>query len=115
MRRIRCPANGHERPDPPFRDAARDHTSRHAVGVDRIVFTHRHPEGECGAREGLTGYYFREARFLRTLRLTVDGERLWLCEGSSVSPAVLSFTYVYPEIAESAASLEPSAADGRWR
>jgi len=58
------------------------------------------PDGECGPHEGLSGYYFREARFLRTLRLTVDGERPWRCEGASLSPAILSFVYVYPEIAE---------------
>jgi glycogen debranching enzyme len=65
------------------------------MGSSLLIVT---PDGEC--REGLTGYYFREARFLKTLRLTVDGERVWLCEGSAVSAAVLSFTYVYPEIAD---------------
>src|SRR5207244_2594112 len=44
--------------------------------------------------------YFREARFLRTLRLEIDGDRPWLCEAASIEPDTLSFQYVYPEIAE---------------
>jgi glycogen debranching enzyme len=58
------------------------------------------PNGECGGGEPLTGYYFREARFLSTLRFTVDDEPLWLCETAIVSPSALAFTYVYPEITE---------------
>ena len=57
-------------------------------------------DGECGDRKPLSGYYFREARFLKTLRLTIDGETPWLCEAAAASPSVLAFTYVYPEIAE---------------
>jgi hypothetical protein len=56
--------------------------------------------GECGDRDALTGYYFREARFLRTLQLRIDGEQPWLCEAASVAPALLSFVYTYPEVAE---------------
>src|SRR5207237_6154949 len=57
-------------------------------------------DGECGNAEPLSGYYFREARFLNTLRLTLDRQTPWLCEAASASPSVLAFTYVYPEIAE---------------
>jgi glycogen debranching enzyme len=56
--------------------------------------------GECGDDQTLSGYYFREARFLRTLRLEIDGDRPWLCEAASIEPDILSFQYVYPEIAE---------------
>jgi glycogen debranching enzyme len=56
--------------------------------------------GECGDDQALSGYYFREARFLRTLRLELDGDEPWLCEAASVEPHLLSFAYVYPEIAE---------------
>lgn len=56
--------------------------------------------GECSDGEPLSGYYFREARFLKTLRLTIDGETPRLCETASVLPSALAFTYVYPEIAE---------------
>ena len=73
----------------------------------RILYAWRGPSllivdsrGECGDSEPLSGYYFREARFLRTLQLRFDGEQPWLCEASSVSPALLTFVYTYPEIAE---------------
>jgi glycogen debranching enzyme len=55
--------------------------------------------GECGA-EGLTGYYYREARFVRTLRLEINGTPPWLCEAASVNPRVLGFTFNHPELAE---------------
>src|SRR5436190_18537036 len=56
--------------------------------------------GDCGEDQTLSGYFFREARFLRTLRLEIDGEEPWLCEAAAVDPHTLSFAYVYPEIAE---------------
>lgn len=61
-----------------------------------IVDTH----GVCGGDETLTGYYFREARFLSRLRFEVDGEAPWLCEAGALEPSVLAFTYAYPEVAE---------------
>ncbi len=56
--------------------------------------------GECGDDQRLSGYYFREARFLRTLRLEIDGDPPLLCEAAAISPDSLSFNYVYPEIAD---------------
>src|SRR5258706_6524457 len=56
--------------------------------------------GDCDDDRALSGYYFREARFLRTLRLEIDGDRPWACEAAVVEPHTLSFTYVYPEVAE---------------
>jgi glycogen debranching enzyme len=58
------------------------------------------PRGDCGDDEQLSGYYFREARFLRTLRLDVNGHSPWICEAVLLAPDVLSFTYVYPELTE---------------
>jgi glycogen debranching enzyme len=55
--------------------------------------------GEAGGPGSLTGFYFREARFLSTLRLEIDGERPWLCEAAAVSPDQLQFVYTYPEVA----------------
>lgn len=55
--------------------------------------------GECGADQGLSGYYYREARVLRTLRLEIDGEAPWLCEAAAISPDTLQFTYTHPEVA----------------
>ncbi|MFL5577431.1 MAG: glycogen debranching N-terminal domain-containing protein [Gemmatimonadaceae bacterium] len=56
--------------------------------------------GECGDDEALSGFYFREARYLRTLRLEIDGERPWLCETAALEPDLLRFAYVHPELTE---------------
>jgi len=56
--------------------------------------------GECGDALALSGFYFREARFLRTLRFTINGEPPWLCEDAEVAPDVLLFTYTHPEVIE---------------
>jgi glycogen debranching enzyme len=53
-------------------------------------------QGECGG-EPLSGYYFREARHLGTLRLEINGGRPWLCEAGSPGPDRLDFGLVYPE------------------
>ncbi|HWH50986.1 MAG TPA: glycogen debranching N-terminal domain-containing protein [Gemmatimonadaceae bacterium] len=54
--------------------------------------------GECGDDNSLSGYYWREARHLRTLCLEIDGERPWLCESATRDPESLFFSYVYPEL-----------------
>jgi glycogen debranching enzyme len=56
--------------------------------------------GACDDRQPLTGFFHRETRFLRTLRLEVNGELPWLCEAACVAPETLAFTYVHPEIKE---------------
>jgi glycogen debranching enzyme len=56
--------------------------------------------GECGPDQPLSGFYFREARFLRNLRLEIDGEAPWLCEAASVDTDSLALNYVHPEIKE---------------
>jgi glycogen debranching enzyme len=56
--------------------------------------------GECGPDQQLSGYYFREARFLRTLRLEINGERPWPCEAASIAPDALTMNFVHPEIKE---------------
>jgi glycogen debranching enzyme len=56
--------------------------------------------GECGSDHPLSGYYFREARFLRTLRCTINGVAPWLCEAASIEPQLLTFNFVHPEIKE---------------
>ena len=56
--------------------------------------------GECGEAEPLSGYYFREARFLRTLRLEINGHAPWPCEASPLETHTLAFTSIYPELTE---------------
>ena len=66
-------------------------------GPSVLIVTAR---GDCAETEGLSGYYYREARHLRTWRLELDGERPWLCEAAAIAPDVLEFAYTYPEVAE---------------
>ncbi|HJR51646.1 MAG TPA: glycogen debranching N-terminal domain-containing protein [Gemmatimonadales bacterium] len=54
--------------------------------------------GECGGDEGLTGLYFRETRFLRDLRLEIDGQRPWLCASGTGEQHVLAFGFSHPEL-----------------
>jgi glycogen debranching enzyme len=54
--------------------------------------------GECGGDQPLSGFYFREARFLSALRLEINGEPPWLCEAAAVDPHELAFNFVHPEI-----------------
>jgi glycogen debranching enzyme len=54
--------------------------------------------GECGPDQSLSGYYFREARFLSTLRLEVNGRSPWLCDSSVLKTHAAAFTYIYPEL-----------------
>ena len=56
--------------------------------------------GECGSDQQLSGYYFREARHLRTLALTINGRPPWLCEAASSDPTSIALTFVYPEITQ---------------
>jgi glycogen debranching enzyme len=56
--------------------------------------------GECGPDQPLAGHYFREARFLSTLRLEINGERPWPCEAASLAPDSLALNFVHPEIKE---------------
>jgi glycogen debranching enzyme len=56
--------------------------------------------GECGPDQQLSGFYFREARHLRTLALEINGHRPWLCESAAIDPTTLVLTFVYPEITQ---------------
>jgi glycogen debranching enzyme len=60
-----------------------------------IVNTH----GECDG-DRLCGFYYHEARFIRALRLEVNGTRPWRCEAASLAPDTLTFNYVHPEISQ---------------
>src|SRR5688500_16963467 len=55
-------------------------------------------DGRADPSTPLHGFYYREARFLRELAITINGHQPWLCECASVRPDRLSFNYVYPEI-----------------
>jgi glycogen debranching enzyme len=53
--------------------------------------------GECGCDESLSGYFFRETRFLRDLRLEINAQRPWLCAAGSGDQRTLAFNFSYPE------------------
>src|SRR5947207_11607604 len=65
--------------------------------------------GECGDDQALTGYYFRETRFLRNLQFRINGGAPWRCEAASLAPDALAFNYVHPELTQTG---EQSAAEG---
>jgi glycogen debranching enzyme len=58
------------------------------------------PRGECGETQPLSGFYYREARVLRTLRIEINGVAPWLAEATMAAPDRLEFTYVHPEITQ---------------
>jgi glycogen debranching enzyme len=55
--------------------------------------------GQAGSA-ALTGYFFREARCLRTCALEIDGEPPWLCEAAAPDTDLLQFSYTFPEVAK---------------
>lgn len=57
-------------------------------------------DGACGSEAVLSGFYHREARFLRTWRLEIDGDAPWLCEATASNPDCLDFAYTFPEVTE---------------
>src|SRR5947207_5382493 len=67
--------------------------------------------GECAEDQRLSGYYFRETRFLRTLQLRINGDPPWPCEAASIAPDTLAFTYVHPEINETSGGGSGQAGD----
>ena len=54
--------------------------------------------GECADDHSLSGFYFRETRYLRTLRLAINGDRPWQCDISATAPDALELTFIYPEV-----------------
>src|SRR5206468_9805604 len=54
--------------------------------------------GWCDESHHLTGYYFREARHLSTLRLELNGTKPWLCADAVSSQRQLDCVFVYPEL-----------------
>jgi glycogen debranching enzyme len=53
--------------------------------------------GRCG-QEHLTGYFFRETRYLHHLGLQIDGQDPFLCSAAEAGPNALEFAYIYPPV-----------------
>ena len=70
---------------------------RYAWHGQSLLITNVH--GECDATLPISGFYFREARFLRTLGFRINDSAPWLCEDAVISPRELLFAYAFPEVA----------------
>jgi glycogen debranching enzyme len=69
---------------------------RHAwYGPSLLVVT---PQGECRDDASLTGFYFRETRYLSVLRFDIDGRTPWVCALGGECPEEISLGLVYPEL-----------------
>jgi glycogen debranching enzyme len=69
-----------------------------------IVYAWRGPSvlvvdnrGRAGGHE-LSGYYFRETRYLRSLELRVAGDEPYPCSVAQVAPEALEFSAIYPPV-----------------
>ncbi len=54
-------------------------------------------QGRCG-REALTGFYFRETRYLRDLRLEINGRDPFPCSVASTAPHELEYSFIHPPV-----------------
>ncbi|MGH7529764.1 MAG: glycogen debranching N-terminal domain-containing protein [Gemmatimonadales bacterium] len=63
---------------------------------ESLLIVDRH--GECGDDTPLGGFYYRETRYLRTLRLRINGRPPWLCHVTAAAPDHLLFDYTHPEL-----------------
>jgi glycogen debranching enzyme len=51
-----------------------------------------------GGLEQVTGYYFRETRYLKDLRLWIDGNEAYPCSVAEIDSAELQFSFIYPPV-----------------
>jgi glycogen debranching enzyme len=61
----------------------------------------------------LTGWYFRQTRFLSRLRLTIEGEAPFPCSLAEVAPHELELAYVYPPVEKGGGGGSGSGASGQ--
>jgi glycogen debranching enzyme len=55
-------------------------------------------QGRAGDEHTLSGYFFRETRYLRALRLEIDGESPFPASVAEVEPNRLEFSAIYPPV-----------------
>jgi glycogen debranching enzyme len=60
-----------------------------------VLVTNNH--GECGPDQTLSGYFFRETRFLRECRLEINGRPPWLCAAGLGGPGTIALNFTHPE------------------
>jgi glycogen debranching enzyme len=71
-------------------------------------------QGEA-ADERLTGFFFRETRYLSRLALRLNGESPFRCSAARVDANKLEFTYIYPALDVGAGGGSGSAGQSRSR
>ena len=81
---------------PPLAGAAIRPELQYAWYGPALLITNQ--RGECGRDQALSGFYFRETRFLRDLRLEIDGRRPWLCASGAGEQRTLAFSLSHPEL-----------------
>ncbi|HLT48632.1 MAG TPA: glycogen debranching N-terminal domain-containing protein [Rubricoccaceae bacterium] len=69
-------------------------------------------DGTCRGRS-VSGFFFREARFLSRFGLEIEGEAPVCCSVASVEPHALEFTYVYPPVEKAGGGGSGSGMSGR--
>jgi glycogen debranching enzyme len=70
------------------------------------------PQGRAGTY-GLTGFFFRETRYLSNLRLEIEGEQPFLCSVAEVAANALEFSYIYPPVEAGGGGGSGSGGSGR--
>ncbi|MGQ0814997.1 MAG: MGH1-like glycoside hydrolase domain-containing protein [Gemmatimonadota bacterium] len=53
--------------------------------------------GQAG-NHPISGFFFRQCRFLKDIRLTIRGDQPYMCTICEANPATLELTYIYPEV-----------------
>lgn len=65
--------------------------------------------------EKLTGFFFRETRYLSRLELRLNGELPFCCSGAQINANRLEFTYVYPPLDIGAGGGSGSGGQSAWK
>jgi glycogen debranching enzyme len=68
--------------------------------------------GRAGT-EPLSGFFFRETRYLHTLRLEIDGDEPFPCSVAETTPHELVFDYIHPPVESSGGGGSGSGGSGR--
>ncbi|MGH7713538.1 MAG: glycogen debranching N-terminal domain-containing protein, partial [Gemmatimonadaceae bacterium] len=99
---------------PPSADAqaagavARNDLSLAYVGSDlccawcgpALLVLNRHAGAIAAVENPMTGFFFREARHLSTLRFEINGSAPWLCEIAQDDARHITLTSIHPEFAQ---------------
>ncbi|MGQ0642502.1 MAG: glycogen debranching N-terminal domain-containing protein [Gemmatimonadaceae bacterium] len=80
-----------------------------------LLVLQRRPGAIAATENPTTGFFYREARHLSTLRFEVNGSLPWFCEAAQHDTRRLTLSYVHPEFAEFGGGGTGQARDERSR